>query len=304
MRNKILVVGSSNTDMVIQSAKLPAPGETILGGQFLMNPGGKGANQAVAAAKLGGAVTFIARVGDDLFGENAISGFQKNKIDTRFIAIDKQQASGVALIMVDGVGENCISVALGANAKLSPADIDASAPVMPEVAYLLVQLEIPIATVQHAIQKAVENGIKVVLNPASAQQLPDDLYANLSIITPNETEAALLTGLSVDSDDAVKEAAHRLQGKGVETVIITRGSKGSYVLSPQGDFFVEGIKAKALDTTAAGDTFNGALVVGLTEGMSLTEAVAFANKAAAISVTRMGAQSSGPTRQDMDLEAF
>ncbi|MEO1263308.1 MAG: ribokinase [Bacteroidota bacterium] len=298
-RKKIVVIGSSNTDMVVKSDRLPAPGETVLGGRFIMNPGGKGANQAVAAARLNGDVTFIAKVGNDVFGQEAISGFKSHGIQTDFVISDPDNPSGVALIMVDSNGENCISVALGANAALQKSDIDAAKKAIVQADLVLIQLEIPMPVVEYAVQLAVNAGAEVVLNPAPAQPLTDQLLANLSIISPNETEAELLTGIQVEDLASIKKAAKALRDKGVETVIITLGSKGAYIQSKDLDELVPSPKVQAVDTTAAGDTFNGALVVGLSEGMSLLDAVAFANQAAAFSVTKLGAQASVPTRSEL-----
>jgi ribokinase len=264
-----------------------------------MNPGGKGANQAVAAAKLGGEVTFIAKVGDDIFGKESLIGFQALGIDTSHIRIDQENPSGVALIMVDGKGENSISVALGANANMKVTDIDTAQEVISQASYLLIQLEIPMEVVKRSVELGQELGTPIVLNPAPAQELSDELLASLHIITPNETEAELLTGIKVEDEISAKYAAESLRNKGVEIVIITLGSKGAYVLSDNDDELVTSQKVEAVDTTAAGDTFNGALVVGLSEGMSLIDAVKFANRAAAFSVTKMGAQSSTPNRNEI-----
>lgn len=301
MKNgEIVVIGSSNTDMVVKSGHLPSPGETVLGGHFIMNPGGKGANQAVAAARLGGAVTFIANVGDDVFGQEAVKGFQSHGINSDFVGIDKGSPSGIALIMVDDQGENCISVALGANAAIQTADIDRARKVIGQASYVLIQLEIPIDVVEHAVELARQADIKVVLNPAPAQLLSDDILSSLHMITPNETEAELLTGIKVDDEISARSAANALQEKGIDIVVITMGSLGAYVLSKELDQLIPCPSVKAVDTTAAGDTFNGALVVGLAEGMGLMEAVEFANKAAAFSVTIMGAQASTPSRDDLN----
>ena len=294
---KIVVIGSSNTDMVIQSDHLPLPGETVLGGEFIMNPGGKGANQAVAAAKLNGKVVFIAKVGNDVFGKEAIKGFQSHGIDTNFVVVDKEFPSGVALIMVDDHGENCISVALGANAAMQNTDIVKE--VISQASFVLIQLEIPIDVVEYAVKLADKEGVRVVLNPAPAQVLSDDLLALLYIITPNETEAELLTGIKVENEETARKAAQVLKKKGVDIIVITMGSQGAYLLSGEEDQMIPSAKVKAVDTTAAGDTFNGALVVGLSEGMLIVDAIKFANKAAAWSVTKMGAQASVPSRTDI-----
>jgi ribokinase len=300
MRTKIVVVGSSNTDMVVQSAHLPKPGETVLGGKFVMNPGGKGANQAVAAARLGGEVCFIARVGDDLFGQEAIRGFQSHGINTEHVVVDSVSPSGVALIMVDEAGENCISVALGANAAMQKEDLDKARNDIKQAAFVLVQLEIPLEVVEHLVSIAQEDDVKVILNPAPAQSLSESLLGSLYLITPNQSEAELLTGVKVHDEVSARKAALHLIDKGLSIVIITMGSKGAYVLGQGVDQLIPSIQVKVVDTTAAGDTFNGALVVGLTEGMPLIDAVIFANKAAAFSVTKLGAQASAPTVKDFD----
>ena len=298
---KILVIGSSNTDMVIKSSRLPAAGETILGGNFLMNPGGKGANQAVAAAKLGGAVTFITKVGKDIFGREAVQGFEKTGIQTEFIAQDEKTPSGVALIMVDDHGENSISVALGANGTLNQADLDKATSAFQAADLVLIQLEIPLAMVLYATQLAAHHHAKVILNPAPAQNLPDHLLRQLYCITPNETEAALLTGIQVTDTPSANQAAQQLIEKGVKNVIITLGANGAYVLTENMAALVPTEAVKAIDTTAAGDTFNGALAVGLARGWGFSQSIEFANKAAAYSVTKMGAQSSAPTLKDLEL---
>lgn len=285
--------------MVIKSSKLPAAGETIIGGDFLMNAGGKGANQAVAAARLGGLTTFITKTGQDIFGEQATKNFQQEGIDTRFIATDRNKPSGVALIMVDEKGENCISVALGANATLDDGDIDRASAQIKSSSLLLMQLEIPLNTVAYAANLASKAGVKVVLNPAPAQELPDRLLESLYLITPNETEAEMLTGIRVFDEVSANEAAEVLKSKGVKNVIITMGASGAFVSSDSQELLIPAPKVKAVDTTAAGDTFNGALAVALAEQKSLIDAVAFANKAAALSVTKLGAQASIPYRKDI-----
>ena len=295
--SKIVVVGSSNTDMVIQSEHLPAPGETILGGEFFMNSGGKGANQAVAAAKLGGDVVFVARVGDDIFGQEAVAGFKLEGINTDFIVTDPEQPSGVATIMVDGKGENCIAVASGANKLLSPADVDQAMAQVDAADVLLMQLETPIETIEYVAELGVQKGKTVILNPAPAQALSDELLAKIDVITPNETEAEMLTGIKVENLEGAEKAAQALRDKGVGTVIITLGSQGAFVLADSFTGIVPVRKVNVVDTTAAGDTFNGALAVGI--GQTIEEAVAFANKAATISVTRLGAQASVPSLEEL-----
>jgi ribokinase len=259
-----------------------------------MNSGGKGANQAVAAAKLGGDVVFVARVGDDLFGREAVDGFKKVGVDTDYIVVDPQNPSGIATIMVDDNGENCISVASGANNALSPVDVDKAAEQIKEASTILMQLETPLATIEYAASLGRRLGKSVILNPAPACEFREELLACIDIITPNESEAELLTGISVTCADSAGKAAEELRAKGVGTVIITMGASGAFVLSNDFIGVVPSRKIKAVDTTAAGDTFNGALAVALAQGMPIEDAVRFSNIAASISVTRMGAQSSTP----------
>jgi len=296
---KIVVLGSTNTDMVVKSERIPAPGETILGGRFLMNPGGKGANQAVAAARLGGEVVFMAKVGDDLFGREAKALFAKEGICTDYVLTDPQEPSGVALIMVDGKGENCIAVASGANGTLTPDDIGVARDEIEQAGVLLMQLETPVDTVLCAAQWAAAKGVPVVLNPAPACPLPDALLACLSMITPNESEAELLTGVRVTDEASAEQAARALCDKGAKRVVITMGGKGAFVYWDGQGITVPAVKVDAVDTTAAGDVFNGALAVALTEDRPLAAAVSFAAEAAAISVTRMGAQASAPYRKEI-----
>jgi len=296
---KILVVGSSNTDMVIKTTNFPAPGETILGGRFLMNAGGKGANQAVAAARLGGLVTFVGKIGDDIFGKQAVQQLEDEGINVDFIAVDPENPSGVAMITVDRHAENSIVVAPGSNGTLSPADFDKALPELIASEFVLMQLEIPVATVEYISGKAAGMNKKVILNPAPAAVLSDELLKNLYLITPNETEAELLTGIKVTNQESAQKAAILLQEKGVEIVIITMGSAGAFLLEKGKSSLIKAPKVDAVDTTAAGDTFNGALVVALSEGKTIHDAVAFANQAASISVTRIGAQSSIPNRNEI-----
>ena len=301
-KKNIIVVGSSNTDMIIRLDHIPRPGETILGGEFFTAAGGKGANQAVGAARAGGKVTFIARVGVDMFGDNAVAGFKKEGINTDHVLRDTSSPSGVALIFVAKDGENSIAVAGGANGNLSPEDIIHAGELFAGASMLVMQLETQIETVQTAADLAVTAGVGVILNPAPACPLPDELLSKISIITPNETEAELLTGIKVDDNESASKAADILLARGVKTVIITLGSRGAFVACEGIRKLVPGFRVNAMDTTAAGDTFNGALAVALVEGIALEEAVRFANAAAALSVTRMGAQSSVPAR--MEIEEF
>ena len=296
---KILVIGSSNTDMVIKTNNFPVPGETILGGRFLMNAGGKGANQAVASARLGGMVTFIGKIGDDIFGKQAVQQLEDEGINVNFVAVDHENPSGVAMITVDRKAENTIVVAPGSNGTLSPGDFNKALSEFNESEFVLMQLEIPIPTVEYIARIAAQKQKKVILNPAPAAKLSDELLQNLYIITPNETEAELLTGIKVTDEKSALDAASALHEKGVEIVIITMGAAGAFVLINGESELIKAPKVEAHDTTAAGDTFNGALVVALSEGKTIQESIVFANKAAAISVTRIGAQSSIPFRNEI-----
>ena len=299
---RVVVVGSSNTDMVLRVPRIPRPGETMIGRDFAMAGGGKGANQAVAAARAGGRVAFVARVGDDIFGERALAGFAADGIDTRFVLRTPGAASGVALIDVDDRGENSISVASGANACLAVADVERAAPAIAGADVVLVQLESPLETIEAVLRTAGEAGVPVVLNPAPARPLEDGLLARVSVLTPNEHEAATLTGLPVESQYDARKAATRLRARGPGTVIVTLGDRGIYASAPGFEGFVPAFRVGAVDTTAAGDVFNGALAVALGEKRPLGDALRFAQAAAAISVTRPGAQPSAPNRAE--IEAF
>jgi len=299
-RPRILVVGSSNTDMIIKLERIPQPGETILGGEFLTAAGGKGANQAVAAARVGGDVTFVARVGQDMFGEQAVAGFAREGIDVEYVTRDQNAPSGVALIFVARDGENSIAVAGGANGRLSPADVKKARRSIARASTVVMQLETPLETVQAAAELAARAKVQIILNPAPARVLPDQLLRLISILTPNETEAELLTGIAVTDEATAAQAADQLRTRGVAGVILTLGARGAFVATASARELVPGFRVKAVDTTAAGDIFNGALAVALGEGQALLEAVRFANAAAAISVTRLGAQPSAPHRKEID----
>ena len=295
---KIIVIGSTNTDMVVRSARIPVPGETVTGGTFLLNPGGKGANQAVACARLGGDTVFVAKVGDDAFGRETGPRLAQDGIDARLLT-DPSAASGVALILVDAEGRNCISVAPGANATLLPSDLAPMRGEIEQAAAVVMQLETPIETVAWVAKTAHDAGVTVVLNPAPAADLPADLYPCLEWITPNETEAKLLTGVDVTDEASAAEAAAVFHGRGVKGVVITLGAKGAFWSVGGAHGIVPACPVKAVDTVAAGDTFNGAFAVALTEGSSVEDAVKFAVKASAIAVTRHGAQSSVPRRAEV-----
>jgi len=300
MKNSsIVVVGSSNTDMVVLTDHLPAGGETVLGGEFFMNPGGKGANQAVAASRLGGAVTFIAKIGNDIFGKQAVELLKKEGINTSYILEDPDHPSGIALITVDRQGENCIVVASGSNANLRQGDIQKVKEIIQQAGIVLLQLEIPQPSVEYVVQIAAAAGAKVILNPAPARTLPDELLGRLSIITPNETETEILTGIKIKDEESAERAAIKLREKGVDTVIITMGSRGAFVFNDDVCEMIPAPAVQAIDTTAAGDVFNGALSVALSENKSIYEAVYYACSAASISVTRRGAQASAPFRNEI-----
>lgn len=296
---KIVVVGSCNTDMVIKADRLPIPGETILGGTFFMNPGGKGANQAIAAARLGGAVTLISRTGNDVFGKQSVMLYNAENIKTDFIFSDAKHPSGVALITVDSFGENCIVVASGANAYLSPADIKKASSEIEESFLVLMQLEIPIETVEYVAGLAHSKGVKVILNPAPARALSDGLLRNLYMIVPNKSEAEILSGIKVSDIESAKQAADIISQKGVDIVVITLGPQGALIKENKEFHYVEASKVEAVDTTGAGDTFCGAVCVGLSEGKSILDSVKMAARAAALTVTRMGAQTSTPYRTEL-----
>ena len=296
---KIVVLGSTNTDMVVTGKKIPVPGETVSGGHFLMNPGGKGANQAVAVARLSakkGTCVFIAKVGDDLFGRDTAARLKRDGIAPRLV-VDKKEPSGTALILVDARGQNVISVALGANGTLSPRDVAPFRKDIEGAAALVMQLETPLETVAWAAKVAHDACVAVILNPAPARKLPKSLYPLVDWITPNETEAELLTGVKVVDAASAAKAAGVLARRGVGHVVITMGSKGAYCGDCRRVYPCR--KVKAVDCVAAGDTFNGAFAVALAEGKSCADAIAFAQKASAISVTRPGAQSSVPYRREI-----
>ena len=292
-KGKILVVGSTNTDMVVRTERLPRPGETVLGGTFLMNPGGKGANQAVAAARLGADVIFVCKTGNDMFGITTRQQLAQEGIDTRFVFIDDHNPSGVALISVDSRAENTIVVASGANANLLPLDVAKAETALDDCDIVLMKLE-------YVAAEAAKRGKRTVLNPAPGAALSPQLLKSLYLITPNETEAEIITGIRIHNAETEAEAARSIRAMGVQNVIITLGSRGAYICNDRFDEAVPAQKVRAVDTTAAGDVFNGALVVALSEGKSLEEAVRFASRASAISVTRMGAQSSIPYRSEVD----
>lgn len=296
--SQIVVVGSSNTDMVAKTERMPMPGETVFG-EFVMAPGGKGANQAVAAARLGAEVTFIARIGNDVFGDLSFSNFEREGIRTDFIIRDSSTHSGVALIFVDAKGENSIVVAPGANGRLAPEDVDRAQEALAKSKVLLLQLEIPLETVFHAASIAEKHDVKIILTPAPVRQLPTELLRLVDVLVPNETEAAALLNLPSECLIDNPQAAAGLLDLGVASAVVTLGSRGALIVTREGNQLVPAIPVKAVDTTAAGDAFTGALSVALARGENMRKAVEFGVAAAAVSVTRMGAQPSLPTESEV-----
>ncbi|MFN3648459.1 MAG: ribokinase [Armatimonadota bacterium] len=297
---KIVVVGSTNLDMVVKAPRIPRPGETVLGGKFAMISGGKGANQAVAAARLGAEVTFIARAGAGPFGDQAVERFRAEGIRTEHIVRDPDAEHGVALILVDQNGENAIAVAPGANERLSAADVERAEAAIAACDTLLLQLEVPLEAVSRAVELAKKHGKRVLLNPAPYCQVPDSLLAGVDLLTPNETEAEMLLGGGEAGLGGIAVTAEELLRRGVGCVIVTLGKEGVFVVTPDGQYHVPGRRVEAVDTTAAGDAFSGALAVGVSEGLEFREAVRRAVAASALSVTRLGAQDSLPTRAELE----
>lgn len=298
--SRIAVIGSINTDMVVRSPEIPTPGQTLMGHSFITTGGGKGANQAVAAARLGGEVSLIARIGADAFGEISLENFKKENINTAHVYTDQNAPSGIAIIVVDDKGENVIVVAPGANTLLNEDDIQKAEDTIKNADIVLLQLEIPMNTVAKGVTLAKKYNRTVILNPAPASAIPEDILQHIDIITPNQTEALALTGITVNDMPSGQQACDILHKKGITTVIITMGEQGAYLSSGNDKQMVAGYNAgKAIDTVAAGDTFCGGLAIAIAEGKSLYEAIQFANAAAALSVTKAGAQASIPNRDDV-----
>jgi len=299
MNPKIVVVGSANTDFVLQVQELPSQGQTVLGDQFTIVRGGKGANQAVAAARLGAAVTFIARLGADSFGNEAISAYKQDGIHTDFIVQDPDMHSGVALIVVNRKGENTVSVGPNANSRLNSVDVFAASAAIQEADCLLVQLEIPLEAVQAALDLAHRHHVRTILNPAPARKIPTEILKLVDTLTPNETEAAILAGQdpAAVQTDSLPQLASIL---GIPNLVVTLGSKGACILQNGQTSFVAPFSVTPVDTTASGDAFNGALAVALALGENFPGAVRFANAAGAITATRLGAQPALPTREELN----
>ena len=300
MKNKVVVVGSYNTDMTIKSKKLPGPGETVIGGHFSTGGGGKGANQAIAAARIGAEVTFVARVGNDLLGSEGIKRLNEEHINTKYIYRDNELPTGVAFIVVDDKGENSIVVASGANANLSPTDIESASDEISSADILLIQLESPIESVYASIKSAHDNGVTVILNPAPAQELDNHILRYVDIITPNIVEAEMLTGIKVTDVNSLQSIVNRFFDYGINDVIITLGSKGYFAGSHDAMKIIPALNVAPIDTTGAGDVFSGSLAAFLSEGMTIEKAARMANAAASVSVTRLGAQDGAPKRVEIE----
>jgi len=300
MKNKIVVIGSSNIDLIMKMHHLPEMGETVTGAKFMQVYGGKGANQAVAAARAGGNVAFVNCVGEDAYTPQMVHNYKKDGIDIRFVFEEKGVASGHALIMIDDSGENIISVASEANNLLLPEKIDVASPAFNDAAMIVMQYEIPEETIKYVIDLANRKNIPVLWNCAPARAFDLSYIPRINILVLNEVEAGFLAGMTVENETDAEKAAQKLVDSGVEKVIITLGSKGAFVVTKTEKVSVPAFKVEAVDTTAAGDTFCGAFAVALVEGKSLKEALQFASAAAAISVTRMGAQPSAPTRKEIE----
>lgn len=304
-RPKITVVGSFNTDLVVHTPRMPVSGETILGGPYHTGPGGKGANQAVAAARLDADVTMVVKLGKDDLGDKAETNLRNEGVNADFILRTETTHTGVAFIIVDETGENMIVVAPGANTQLTPEDVEATREAIVTADMLLVQLESPVETVEHAVRIAHEAGVRVLLNPAPGQPLDPQLLTMVDVLTPNETEAEIITGHSVGSLEETRAAAQQLRDMGIEVVVITLGAQGALLVTEDGAEHIAGHSVDVVDTTGAGDAFNGALAVALAEGRALSDAVAFANVAAALQVTKLGTAPAMPYRDDVEavLEA-
>lgn len=300
MTSRITIVGSLNMDLVIHSPHIPQPGETIIGREFHTIPGGKGANQAVAAARLGAEVNIVGRVGGDGFAEELLENLASSGVESSFVRRDVNSSTGVALIVVDDAAENIIVVASGANRQLSEADVEEAAEVIASSDVLLLQLEVPLPVVIRAAQIAQANGVTVILNPAPARQLPAELLKLVDILVPNESEAALLTGSNVSNKGELDNAGKVLLDSGARSVVITLGGRGAFFTSPLIESeMIEAFQIDPIDTTAAGDAFLAGLSVTIAAGGSLQEAVRFGNAAGALAAMRFGAQTSLPSRNEV-----
>lgn len=299
MKKKVVVIGSYNTDLTIKTNKLPTPGETVIGGRFTEGSGGKGANQAVAAARAGARVSFIARIGNDTLGKVGVRRLAAEGINTDFITQDAEYQTGVAFILVDDQGENSIVVASGANARLSPSDINRAEREISSADVMLLQLESPLETIGHAIHLAHKHKTLVILNPAPAQQLQGAWLREIDIITPNRIEAEMLAGMPITGDASLPLVAQKILDSGIQNVIITLGERGAFLASKNVMTLVPAYEVQAIDSTGAGDVFSGSLATFLAEGMSMEQSVRKAIASASLSVTRMGALTSAPHVQEI-----
>jgi ribokinase len=297
----LIVFGSINMDLVVKTPRLPSPGETLQGEHFFTAPGGKGANQAVAAARLGALTYLVGRVGKDSLGEELLAHLNETGVQTEGVQIDAETSSGVAMIAVDQKSENTIIIIPGANGKVAGSDVERLTDLLPHARALLLQLEVPLPGIKLAAKAAQEAGVKVILDPAPApESLPDELYSLIDIITPNETEAKRLTGLDLAEEENCIKAAEKLLERGVKTVVLKLGSRGVFCMNVAEHFRVEAFPVQAIDTVAAGDAFNGAMAAAFEQGLSLREAVIWGTAAGALATTKSGAQPSLPDRETFD----
>ena len=299
MNRLIVVVGSYNVDLCLKGRRLPQKGETVVA-EFYEGPGGKGSNQAIAAVKLGGRVQFVACLGDDSYGSDARRLYAELGMDQQYIAVEPGIHSGISAILIDAHGDNMISVALGANNCLAPRHIDQAAEAIASAAVLVCQLEGPLATTAYALRKARLQGVTTVLDPAPAVPLPDEVYQNTDIITPNESEVRTLTGIVPDSLRSAAAAGRALLARGVRTAVVKLGERGSLCVTADGEHYVPAVRVQATDVTGAGDAFSGGLIVALSEGKPITAALEFATCVAALSVTKLGVFNALPTREEAD----
>lgn len=301
MSPRICVVGSSNIDLIAKVPRLPKLGETLVGHSFHLGYGGKGANQAVMAARLGADVVMVTKVGRDVFGEGTLENYRTQGIDRTHVLVDDTRFSGVAPIFVDDEGRNVIVIVPGANMGLTPADVDRAKDVITSAAVLICQLEVPVETTLAALRAGRAAGVRTILNPAPAAPVPDEMLAMADVCVPNETEAELLTGLPVVSIEQARAAAEALRKRGSQTVIVTLGDRGALVVDQSGSVRYSALEVPAVDSTGAGDAFVGSLAVFLAEGASLPQAATRANAVAALSVMKIGTQVSFPTRAEADV---